>query len=315
MIEVQSLTRRFGSLVAVNDVSFSVSPGEVLGFLGPNGAGKTTTMRILTGSLGATTGDVQVAGFDMRSAAKKARRHIGYLPESPPLYRSMRVRSYLDYAARLRGVSIGNRRAQVDRAIERVGLAEVEGRLIDHLSKGFRQRVGLAQALVHDPKLLILDEPTSGLDPGQVAEIRGLIEELKGDHTIVLSTHILSEVQATCDRVMIINDGRHIAGPLTVDELRKFLGGGMRVRLELARADDSTVGALSALDGIESVKDLGEGRFEVRTGPEGDAREAVNAAAARFGLLESSSEAGLEELFLRAIAGERSADQDEGGAS
>jgi ABC-2 type transport system ATP-binding protein len=300
MIEVRSLTRRFGSLVAVDEVSFSVRKGEVLGFLGPNGAGKTTTMRILTGSLGATEGEVVVAGQDMRTRSRAARAQIGYLPEVPPLYPSMRVRSYLDFAARIRGVSAGQRRAKVDQALERAGLTDVSGRLIDHLSKGYRQRVGVAQALVHEPGLLILDEPTAGLDPAQVAEIRGLIHELRGDHTIVLSTHILGEVQAVCDRVLIISKGRRIAGPSTQDELRRQLGAGRRIQLELARPDDSTPGVLSALDGVEQVEVLGDGRFVAITVDE-DLRESVNAAAAPFGLLESRSEGGLERLYLQAV--------------
>ena len=301
MIQERSLTRRYGSLVAVGAVSFEVADGEVLGFLGPNGAGKTTTMRILTGSLGATTGEVFVAGHDMRTASRQARGEIGYLPESPPLYRQMTVRSYIDFAARIRGIGGRDRRAKVDRAIERAGLTDVSGRLIDHLSKGFRQRVGLAQALVHEPRLLILDEPTSGLDPAQVAEIRDLIHELRGDHTIVLSTHILSEVRATCDRVLIINKGRHIAGPATEDELREQLGAARTIRLELARADDGTADALAAVTGVEAVEDVGDGAFDVTTGSE-DAREAVNAAATAFGLLESRSRGGLEELYLRAVS-------------
>ena len=309
MIEVRSLTRRFGSLVAVNEVTFSVRKGEVLGFLGPNGAGKTTTMRILTGSLGATGGEVLVAGHDMRTRSRAARGAIGYLPEVPPLYPSMRVRSYLDYAARLRGVGSSIRRSRVDQALERAGLTDVAGRLIDHLSKGYRQRVGVAQALVHEPSLLILDEPTAGLDPAQVAEIRQLIRELKGDHTIVLSTHILGEVRAVCDRVLIINKGRRIAGPATEEELRAQLGGGRRIQLELARPDDGTVRALGEVAGVEGIEELGEGRYVAITSDD-DVREKVNAAAAGYGLLESRSEGGLEELYLRAVSEDPGAEPD-----
>ncbi len=315
MIEVVALTRRYGSLVAVDELSFGVGTGEVLGFLGPNGAGKTTTMRILTGSLAATAGDVRVAGFDIRKQSKEARRQIGYLPEAPPLYRQMTVRAYLDFAARIRGVPGRERRAKVDRAIDRTALGDVAGRVIDHLSKGFRQRVGVAQALVHEPKLLILDEPTSGLDPAQVAEIRELIGELKGDHTIVLSTHILSEVRATCDKVLIINQGKRIAGPATEDELRQLLGAGRTIRLELARGDDAAAvaAALDAVAGVASVTDVGGGRFDVATDVD-DAREAVNAAAAPFGLLESRSAGGLEELYLRAVGDEPSPEDAEDAA-
>ena len=310
MIEVRSLTRRFGSLVAVDDVTFSVRKGEVLGFLGPNGAGKTTTMRILTGSLGATEGEIQVAGQDMRTRSRAARAQIGYLPEVPPLYPSMRVRSYLDFAARIRGVPGAQRRAKVDRALERAGLTDVAGRLIDHLSKGYRQRVGLAQALVHEPGLLILDEPTAGLDPAQVAEIRSLIRELSGDHTIVLSTHILGEVQAVCDRVLIISKGRCIAGPATQGELRRQLGAGRQIQLELARPDETTCAALSGVDGVTRVEELGEGRFVATTSDE-DHREAVNAAASPYGLLESRSKGGLEELYLQAVGDRPPAEQED----
>ncbi len=300
MIEVEHLTRRYGSLLAVDDVSFAVRKGEVLGFLGPNGAGKTTTMRILCGSLGATSGKVHVAGHDVRKRSRAARAAIGYLPEVPPLYPSMRVRSYLDFAARLRGVPRRSRRELVDKAIVRAGLTEVAGRLIDHLSKGFRQRVGVAQALVHEPALLVLDEPTAGLDPAQVAEIRNLIGELRGEHTIVLSSHILGEVRATADRVLIINDGRRIAGPVTMDELRGELGAGRRIRLTLARPADDTRDKLMATDGVLEVKETDPGRFEVAT-DDRDVREQVNRIAALYGLLESRSEGDLEELYLRAV--------------
>lgn len=315
MIEVRSLTRRFGSLVAVDDVTFSVKSGEVLGFLGPNGAGKTTTMRILCGSLGATTGEVSVAGFDMRTHSRAGRGEIGYLPEVPPLYPSMRVRGYLDFAARLRGVPRSSRRKQVDKALERAGLTDVAGRLIEHLSKGYRQRVGVAQALVHEPRLLVLDEPTAGLDPAQVAEIRHLIRELAGDHTIVLSTHILGEVRATCDRVLIINRGRRIAGPATEDELRDQLGAGRRIELEVARPAEATQAELAAIEGVDRVDEQGDGRFVAVTGNV-DVREQVNEVAGRYGLLESRSAGGLEELYLRAVGEDpEMPEQDEEGAA
>jgi ABC-2 type transport system ATP-binding protein len=300
MIEVQSLTRRYGSLVAVDDLSFSVESGEVLGFLGPNGAGKTTTMRILTGSLGATSGSVRVDGHDVRTNSKAARRQIGYLPEAPPLYLGMTVTDFLDHAARLRGVRGADRGAAIDRALGKTGLVDVRKRVIRHLSKGYRQRVGLAQALVHDPKLLVLDEPTSGLDPAQMADIRSLIAELRGDHTIVLSTHILSEVTASCDRVVIIKGGRLVhAG--TEQELRSELGAHQRLRLQVEQAGDAAVEALRAVDGVVSVEDRGGGRIAVSL--DGDVRGAVNAAASAFGLLESRSEGGLEEVYLAAVTG------------
>jgi ABC-2 type transport system ATP-binding protein len=300
MIKVRSLSRSFGNIQALDDLSFEVAEGEVLGFLGPNGAGKTTTLRILTGSLGASSGSVSIAGHDIRSESLAARRALGYLPESPPLYLSMRVGDYLDHAARLRRVPSGERKAAVERALRRTHIADVADRLIEHLSKGYRQRVGIAQALVHEPKLLILDEPTAGLDPAQVAEIRQLIDELRGQHTIVLSTHILSEAQQSCDRVMILAGGRKVAEG-TQSELRAALGGRGRVRLTLARPGEPALAALRSVSGVGDAVDLGEGRYEVETG-EADLREALNTAAQPFGLLESRSEGDLEELYLKAVS-------------
>jgi len=300
MIEVQQLSRRYGQVLAVDEISFTVAEGEVLGFLGPNGAGKTTTMRILTGSLGATSGNATVAGFDISKHSRASRRHIGYLPERPPLYASMTVRDYLDYAARLRAVPAIDRPDAVRRALQRTDLTSVAGRLIEHLSKGFQQRVGIAQALVHDPPVLVLDEPTSGLDPAQVAEIRSLLAELRGRHTVVLSTHILSEVAATCDRVVIISRGRLVAAGTEAD-LRAALGATHRVELLLSRADETTKAALGAIPGVEEVKGDDQGRFVVSTGAT-DIREQLNAAAAPFGLLESRPHGGLEELYLQAVS-------------
>jgi len=300
MIEVQSISRRYGSLLAVNEISFSVGEGEILGFLGPNGAGKTTTMRILVGALGASSGVARVAGHDMATQSRQARRALGYLPDTPPLYPSMTVRDYLDYAARLRGVSSRKRRDAVAGAVSRTGLEQVGGRLIANLSRGYRQRVGLAQALVHDPKVLILDEPTTGLDPAQVAEIRNLIRELRGERTVVLSTHILSEVTATCDRVVIIARGQLVASG-TEDELHRQLGAEHRIRLQLSRPDGDTLAALRGIAGVEAADEQAEGHFIVNTGRV-DLRESINEAAQRWGLLESRSEGGLEELYLSAVA-------------
>ena len=213
MIEARHLSKRYGDVVAVQDVSFEVGRGEVVGFLGPNGAGKTTTMRLLTGFLPPTDGTAVIAGHDIFSDPLGARRAIGYLPETLPLYPEMSVRSYLDYVARIKDVPRRTRRGSVDRALERCGLAHVSRRVIGTLSKGFRQRVGLAQAIVHEPPVLILDEPTIGLDPIQIGEIRALIAALAGgdgeaQHTVILSTHILPEVEAICRRVVMINAGR-----------------------------------------------------------------------------------------------------------
>ena len=208
MIEVKNLTKRYGDFVAVRDVSFKAERGSILGFLGPNGAGKTTTMRIITGFMPATSGTVLIDGLDIFTESLEARRRIGYLPETPPLYSDMRVEAYLRFVAKLRGL----RRSEVDEAVERVlkicGLSDMAHRICGQLSKGYRQRVGLAQAIIHNPPVLVLDEPTIGLDPRQIHEIRGLIHGLAGQHTIVLSTHILPEVSQICDRVVIINAGR-----------------------------------------------------------------------------------------------------------
>ena len=208
MIEVANLSKRYGDLRAIEGVSFTAPKGQILGFLGPNGAGKTTTMRIITGFMPATSGTVRVEGFDVFDQSNEVRRRIGYLPENPPLYNDMSVAPYLRFVARLKGLG----RREVGEALERVlatcGLDSVRDRLLGHLSKGYRQRVGLAQALIHDPPVLVLDEPTIGLDPQQIAEIRALVRTLGGKRTIVLSTHILSEVMEVCDKVVIINDGR-----------------------------------------------------------------------------------------------------------
>jgi ABC-2 type transport system ATP-binding protein len=228
MIEAKGLSKRYGDIVAVNDVSFSIGRGEVVGFLGPNGAGKTTTMRMLTGFLPPTEGTAVIAEHDIFDDPIAARRSVGYLPESPPLYPEMTVSAYVGYVARIKDVPRAGRREAVDRALERCGLSEVSRRVIGTLSKGFKQRVGLAQAIVHDPPVLILDEPTIGLDPLQIREIRSLIAELaapaKGEQqqTVVLSTHILAEVEAICRRVILISDGRK-----TVDApIGELTGGG-----------------------------------------------------------------------------------------
>jgi ABC-2 type transport system ATP-binding protein len=208
MIEVQHLTKYYGDLSAVSDVSFSVASGQILGFLGPNGSGKTTTMRIITGFMPATSGTVKVAGFDVFDDSIEVRKRIGYLPENPPLYNDMTVAAYLRFVARIKGMSRAEIAGALDHALTRCGLTNVADRVTGHLSKGYRQRVGLAQAIIHNPTVLVLDEPTVGLDPQQIIEIRALIKELAGAHTVVLSTHILPEVAQVCEKVVIINAGR-----------------------------------------------------------------------------------------------------------
>ena len=207
MIEVENLTKRYGDLTAVHDISFAAKTGQVLGFLGPNGAGKTTTMRIITGFLPATEGTARIDGFDIFEQPHEVRKRIGYLPENPPLYDDMTVRSYLFFVARIKGMARAEIAEAADRTIEKCGLTEVADRVLGHLSKGFRQRVGLAQALIHDPSVLVLDEPTIGLDPRQIIDIRSLIRDLSGERTVILSTHILPEVAQLCDKVVIINRG------------------------------------------------------------------------------------------------------------
>jgi ABC-2 type transport system ATP-binding protein len=224
MIEVTGLSKRYRDRIAVEDLTFSVPEGEILGFLGPNGAGKSTTMRILTGYLPASSGTVKVAGFDVFEDPYEVKRRIGYLPETPPLYPEMTVRGYLRFVASIKGVRRGQMATELDRVTHATGVSEVLERLIQNLSKGFRQRVGIAQALLGNPPVLILDEPTEGLDPSQRAEVRQLIKGLAGQHTVILSTHILSEVTMTCERVLILNQGRMVA----FDEIRNLahaLGG------------------------------------------------------------------------------------------
>lgn len=208
MIEVRNLTKRYGDLVAIRDISFTAATGQVLGFLGPNGAGKTTTMRVITGFMPATSGTVRVSGHDIFADSHAARKQIGYLPESPPLYNDMTVVGYLRFAGRIRGIPKAELADSVDRVLGSCALTEVTERVVGHLSKGFRQRVGLAQALIHNPSVVVLDEPTIGLDPRQIIDIRTLIKELAADRTVILSTHILTEVQQLCQKVVIINRGR-----------------------------------------------------------------------------------------------------------
>ena len=231
MIEVTGLSKRYRERVAVEDLTFTVPEGEILGFLGPNGAGKSTTMKILTGYLPASSGTVKVAGFDVFEEPYEVKRRIGYLPETPPLYPEMTVRGYLRFVASIKGVRRGQMAAELERVAHATGVADVMDRLIQNLSKGYRQRVGVAQALLADPPVLILDEPTEGLDPSQRAEVRQLIKGLSGKHTVILSTHLLSEVTVTCERVLILNQGRMVA----FDEIKNLahaLGQGDQTSLE-----------------------------------------------------------------------------------
>jgi ABC-2 type transport system ATP-binding protein len=244
LIEVQDLTKTFGSVTAVDHVSFTVNKGEILGFLGPNGAGKTTTMRILTGYMPASSGTARISGFDVFNDSLEVRRRIGYLPENPPLYPDMTVGTYLDFITRIKGVPANKRAERVDDVLKKTNIVDKRGELIKRLSRGYKQRVGLAQALVHDPDVIILDEPTVGLDPKQIIEVRHLIKGLAGSHTIILSTHILPEVSMTCDRVVIINKGK-IAAVDTPQNLTSQLKGGQKIRVQ-ARAPEGPLQQLLA---------------------------------------------------------------------
>jgi len=304
VIEVQHLTKRYGRVTAVEDVSFRVERGEILGFLGPNGAGKTTTMRILTGYIPATEGKAVVAGFDVFDQPVEAKRRTGYLPETPPLYPDMSVLEYLTFVAKIKGVPPADRSQRVRAVMERTRVSDMADRLCSKLSKGYRQRVGLAQAIIHNPDVLILDEPTAGLDPKQIIETRQLIKELAGDHTIVLSTHILPEVSQTCQRVIIINKG-HVVAVDTPDNLTARLRGSetMYVQVDATGADVS--GVLSRVVGVtrvvESDRRDGWAGYEVESERGHDVRRdlARTVVTNGWGLLElRPMRMSLEEVFL-----------------
>jgi gliding motility-associated transport system ATP-binding protein len=252
MIEVDSLTKRYGRATAVDGISFKVEKGEILGFLGPNGAGKTTTMRILTCYLPPTDGRARVAGHDVFAEPMEVKKRVGYLPETPPLYPDMEVGEYLDFCAKIKGVASAERKTRVADAVEKCRVGDVRTKLIGKLSKGYRQRVGLAQAILHNPDVLILDEPTAGLDPKQIIETRELIRGLAGAHTVVLSTHILPEVSMTCGRVVIINKGRVVAED-TPDNLTRRLQGAGTIRLEVRGDEAQALAALKAVPGVLAV--------------------------------------------------------------
>jgi ABC-2 type transport system ATP-binding protein len=311
MIEVQSLTKHYGPVTAIRDVSFSVAPGTIVGFLGPNGAGKSTTMRILACFLPASGGTAKVAGYDVFRDSMEVRKRIGYLPENVPLYNDMRVAPYLDFVAEVKGVPRASRRRRVAEVMDRCLIADVQNRLIRNLSKGYRQRVGLAQALVSDPAVLILDEPTIGLDPTQIAEIRSLIKSLAGDHTVILSTHILPEVSMVCSSVVIINRGSIVAqGP--IDRLVEQFFPTSRVEVEVAAPRAAVRDGIGAIPGVVRVEDVaptgdGVGRFIVETTRGRDVRSAIfqMAAQQKWSLLELRRVGmTLEEVFIRIVAGE-----------
>ncbi|NOZ30163.1 MAG: ATP-binding cassette domain-containing protein [Chloroflexi bacterium] len=299
MIEVEDLTKVYGDFAAIQGVTFRVERGEVLGFLGPNGAGKTTTMRILTGFMPPTAGRVRVAGYDVFENSLEARRHIGYLPESVPLYPEMTVVSYLNFIASVRRVP--DRQEAVERVMEKLGLDDHADVIIGKLSKGYRQRVGLAQALIHDPDVIVLDEPTIGLDPKQIIEVRELIRSLGGDHTVILSTHILPEVSQVCSRVLIINEGEIVAED-TPERLTARLKGGERIFVHLADGAAGVEEALGSIDGVQEVARVGDGKYEVTCALGRDVRPILARTLVERGwdLLELRPIGmSLEEVFLK----------------
>jgi len=314
MIQVQNLTKAFGPRVAISDVTFDVQKGEILGFLGPNGAGKTTTMRILTGYMPPTSGTATVAGYDVFEQSLDARKHIGYLPENVPLYPEMSVWSYLSFMAELRGVK--DRNDHIEHVMEAVQITDRADQLIGKLSKGYRQRVGLAQALVHDPDVLVLDEPTVGLDPKQIIEVRDLIKGLAGERTVILSTHILPEVNQICSRVLIINRGKIVAED-TPEHLISSLQGKERVHLQVRNPSDSAEQMLAKIESVQNVQRLDGGVFEVECALGADRREEIARLIVNqgWGLLELRPvRLSLEDIFLQLTTTdteEMSEDEDE----
>ena len=314
MIKVERLTKRYGPTLAVKDITFEVEKGEIVGFLGPNGAGKTTTMRILTGFLPPTKGTVSVAGYDVLEEPLEVKKRIGYLPETPPVYPEMTVDGYLDFVGRLKGISSGDVPERVDSVTERCALGDVCQKLIGQLSKGYRQRVGLAQALIHDPDVLIFDEPTAGLDPKQIAEVRQLIHDLSGDHTIILSTHILPEVQCIASRILIINEGKLEASD-TPENLMARMRGHESVLVEIDGPPEDVEERLLAVEGVNSVscKHGHDGRtsWAVATGKDAAIRSELARAVVEsgWGLYEIRSiGVSLEDIFLKLTGSEAAAE-------
>ena len=302
MIRVKNLTKQYENVRAIDNISFEVDRGEIVGFLGPNGAGKTTTMRILTGFMPATSGTAEIGGYDVFENAYEVKKRIGYLPEVPPLYPEMTVQEYLSYVATLKAIPKDQKLQAVSRVVERCRLGDVQKRLIGHLSKGYQQRVGLAQALVHDPKVLVLDEPTIGLDPKQIIEIRSLIKELAGGHTVILSTHILPEVTQMCRRIVIINEGKIVAVD-TYDQLSAQLRKTDKVELQL-RNPQGALEKLKTIPGVIQVlrDDQRQGAFLIECHVDDHVRDEISRVVVQnnMGLLEMRlKEVSLEDVFLK----------------
>jgi len=309
MIEVRELTKKYGDRVAVDNISFSVKRGEILGFLGQNGAGKTTTMKILTCFMSATAGTATVAGFDVFDNPLEVKKRIGYLPETPPIYPEFLVSEYLSFVAELRGVPSADRARKIDAVLDRCSLGDVRNRLIGNLSKGYRQRVGIAQALIHDPEVLVLDEPTVGLDPKQVNEARGLIKSLRGERTVIYSSHILSEVAASCDRIVVIDRGRIVAQEALND--MGAAGAVTKTEIIVQRLGEEMVAAVRKLKGVKNVQASANGRNRLII--ESEPREELMAEISRVvvdknaGLIRMSPvQLALEEYYLDLIGGRRS---------
>ncbi len=307
MIDVQHVSRFFGDVMAVDDVSFQVEKGEIVGFLGPNAAGKTTTMRVLTTYLPATSGTAKVAGFDVHDQSMEVRKRIGYLPEQPPLYLEMRVKDYLDFVAKIKGVDTKQRKSAVDAAMSKAAVQNVQDRVIKNLSKGYKQRVGLAQAIVHNPDVLILDEPTVGLDPKQIIEVRELIKSLAGEHTIILSTHILPEVSMTCERVVIINKGKIVAEDKPTN-LTKNLTGTKRYMMSVGGPVTEITQVLGNIQGVQKIENDNKantdepGTFFIESNADTEIRPilAKNIIDNGWSLFELKSEdISLEDVFLQ----------------
>ncbi len=304
MIEVRNLVKRYGETLAVDDISFTLEPGKIYGFLGPNGAGKSTTMNIMTGYLGASSGDVIINGYNILDDPEKVKQYIGYLPELPPLYMEMTPEEYLQFVARLKKIPKEKQSEEIELAIERTHIDEVRNKLISNLSKGYRQRVGLAQAIMGMPEVMILDEPTVGLDPKQIIEIRDLIKSLAQEHTVILSSHVLAEVQAICDHILIIYNGKLIASG-TPEELEELIGASS---MEVVLKTNSSESARRILEGIEGISSVTVTRFEdgvtsllLKLNKGADVQEAVFNACVQAGfpiLTLKSTEMSLENIFL-----------------
>jgi len=317
MIEVKNLTKKYGEICAVSDVSFTVRDGEILGLLGPNGAGKSTTMNIMTGYLSATSGEVNIAGFNILDNPIEAKKHIGYLPEIPPLYTDMTVLEYLNFVYDLKGVNEKKRDAHIKEVMEAVKVTDVSNRVISNLSKGYKQRVGLAQAMIGNPEVLILDEPTVGLDPMQIIEIRSVIKKLGKNHTVILSSHILQEVQAICDRVVIINKGK-VAAIDSPQNLARTISNENKFMLRIAADERTALDVLEPISGIKQVRSMGRKEknsidFLIETEPNVDVRPEIfrQMSANSLPILSMQTvDLSLEDIFIEVTENERFLDSD-----